>query len=70
MTRVGTAGDAHRRPVTRISFMELARAVSTSFNADARVLDVSITLALDASYWDANVLAHIYQVIVNLNAAC
>ena len=70
MSRVRPTGDAHRHPVTRISFVKLARAISAYFNANARVLDVTVSWALDASLWDANVLAHVYQVIVNPNAAC
>ena len=70
MSRVGATRDARRRPVTCISYVKLTRAISASLNTDARVLDVTVSLALNASHWDANVLAHVYKVIVDLNATC
>ena len=70
MLGVEAAGNAHQRPVAPICFVEFAHTVSASFVADARVLDVSVTLAFDASYGDVDILAHVYQVVVNSNATC
>lgn len=70
MSRVGATRNARRRPVTCVSCVKLARAVSAFFDADARVLDVTVSLTFDASHWDANVLAHVYKVIFDPNTTC
>ena len=45
-------------------FVEFARTVSASFDTNAQVLDVSVTLTFDTSYWDVDILVHVYQEVV------
>ena len=52
-----------------ICFMKFTRAISASFNANARVLDVPVTLAFDTSNRDVDVFMHIDQVVVHSDPA-
>ena len=50
--------------------MKFTCAISASFDANARVLDVPVTLAFDTSNRDVDVFTHIDQVVIHSNPAC